>query len=112
MNSHLKSFVYFVGMLILLANSIGFPLTTLAENQTIPSKNEKTVILSVSNMTCAVCPITVKKSLKEVIGVSRVSVDFKEKTAIVMFDSQKTSEEALLQATKNAGYPATIKNGK
>ena len=32
----------------------------------------KTVMLDVKNMTCEVCPITVKKSLEKVAGVSAV----------------------------------------
>jgi len=43
----------------------------------------KTVTLDVKNMTCEVCPITAKKSLEKVAGVSAVKVDFGKKTAIV-----------------------------
>lgn len=41
----------------------------------------KTVTLDVKNMTCELCPITVKKSLEKVSGVSIVKVDFDKKTA-------------------------------
>ena len=34
------------------------------------------VVLDVENMTCAVCPITVKKALSRVPGVSQVTVDY------------------------------------
>ena len=59
-------------------------------------------------MTCAVCPITVRKSLEKVAGVSDVKVDFAKRTAIVTYDPDKTKPEALTRATANAGYPSTI----
>ncbi len=68
----------------------------------------KTVTLDVKNMTCAVCPITVRKSLEKVSGVSAVKVDFAKKTAMVTYDPEKTRPEALTRATTNAGFPSTI----
>ena len=68
----------------------------------------KTVTLDVKNMTCEVCPITVRKSLEKVAGVSTVKVDFAKKTAIVTYDPDKTKPEVLTRATTNAGYPSTI----
>ena len=67
----------------------------------------KTVTLSIPSMTCPVCPITVKKALNAVPGVSRVDVNFAKKDAVVTFDDAKTSVAALTKATANAGYPST-----
>ncbi len=67
----------------------------------------KTVTLSIPSMTCPVCPITVKKALNAVPGVSRVDVNFAKKDAVVTFDDSKTSMTALTKATGNAGYPST-----
>ena len=69
----------------------------------------KTVTLDVKNMTCAVCPITVKKSLEKVSGVSAVKVDFSRKTAFVTYDPDKTKPEALTRATTGVGYPSTVR---
>jgi mercuric ion binding protein len=69
----------------------------------------KTVTLDVKNMTCAVCLITVKKSLEKVTGVSAVKVDFARKTAVVTYDPDKTKPEALTRATTDAGYPSTVR---
>lgn len=69
----------------------------------------KTVTLSVSKMTCAACPITVKKALEKVEGVEKTEVSFEKKEAVVTFDDAKTKVEALVDATKNAGYPSTVK---
>jgi mercuric ion binding protein len=68
----------------------------------------RTVTLSLPTMDCAVCPITVKKALGKVDGVSRAEVDFGKRQAIVSFDDAKTSAEALMRATKDAGYPSTV----
>lgn len=69
----------------------------------------RTVTLSVPGMTCAACPITVKKALSKVQGVEKVEVSFEEREAVVTFDDAKTNVEALTRATDNAGYPSTVK---
>lgn len=68
----------------------------------------KTVTLDVKNMTCELCPITVKKSLEKVPGVNAVKIDFDKKTATVAFDPGKAQPEALTKATASAGYPSTV----
>ena len=70
----------------------------------------QTVVLDVQNMTCALCPITVKKSLQQVPGVAEANVDLDKKTATVRFDPDRISTAALVNATTNAGYPSTIHN--
>ncbi len=70
--------------------------------------SSQAVTLDMQNMTCAMCKITIKKALQGVEGVQKVSVDADAKTADVTFDPQKTSIEALIKATTNAGYPATV----
>lgn len=50
---------------------------------------EQTVTLDVKNMTCAMCPITIKKLLQKVKGVNEVLVSFKEKTTTVMYSDDK-----------------------
>ena len=67
-----------------------------------------TVTLSVPSMDCPVCPITVKKALTKVNGVSQTTVDFDKRQAIVTFDDAKTNVQALTLATKNVGYPSML----
>ena len=69
----------------------------------------KMVTLSVPGMDCPVCPITVKKALTGVGGVTKADVNFDKRQAIVTFDDAKTNVETLTKATKDAGYPATVK---
>src|SRR5258708_23411315 len=66
----------------------------------------QTVTLSVSGMTCPACPITVKKALEKVPGVSKVDVRFEKKQVLVTFDDAKTNTDALVKATTDAGYPS------
>lgn len=72
----------------------------------------RTVALSVPGMYCEVCPITVKKALEKVPGVSRVNVSFEKKEAVVTFDDAKSSVKALEDATFEAGYESTVKGEK
>ncbi|MGE3957408.1 MAG: mercury resistance system periplasmic binding protein MerP [Vicinamibacterales bacterium] len=69
----------------------------------------KVVTLAVPGMTCATCPITVKKALTKVAGVAKVDVDLDKLQAIVTFDDAKTTVASLTTATKDAGYPSTVK---
>lgn len=68
----------------------------------------KTVTLDVQNMTCELCPITVRRSLERVSGVNVVKINFERKTATVTYDPDKTRPEALTKATTNAGYPSSM----
>ncbi len=68
----------------------------------------QTVTLSVTGMTCKACPITIKKALNKVEGVEHIEVNSEKKEALVTFDDAKTTVEALLEATNNAGYPSTV----
>lgn len=68
----------------------------------------KSVTLAVPSMDCPVCPITVKKALAKVPGVTRADVNFNKRQATVTFDDTKASVPALTQATRDAGYPSTL----
>jgi mercuric ion binding protein len=68
----------------------------------------KTVRLAVSNMSCALCPITVRKALEKTRGVQQATVDFALKTATVRFDPRATDEQALVRATTKAGFPSKV----
>jgi mercuric ion binding protein len=69
----------------------------------------RTVTLSVPGMTCAACPITVKKAISRVEGVSKVDVVFEKREATVTFDDAKTNVHNLVAATTDSGYPSTVK---
>ncbi|KTE12078.1 mercury transporter [Sphingopyxis sp. H115] len=57
-------------------------------------------------MTCATCPITVKKAMEGVAGVTAVTVDFAAKIARATYNPRRTNAAAIAAASTNAGYPA------
>jgi len=61
-------------------------------------------------MSCAACPFTVKKALSKLEGVEKIEVSFEKKEAVVTFDDAVTNTSMLTEATKNAGFPSTVKN--
>ena len=70
---------------------------------------QKTVTLGVPGMTCGACPITVKKAISRVDGVTQTEVDFDSRQAGVTYDDTKANADQIMKATANAGYPATLK---
>ncbi len=86
-----KSIAAVVGMLVLTAPAWASP---------------KTVTLNVFGMTCPACPITVKKALEKVSGVSKIDVQYEKRQVVVTFDDTKTNVDTLVKATTNAGYPS------
>ena len=63
---------------------------------------------TVDKMTCATCPITVRKAMQRVDGVKEVAVDFDAKTATVLYDSNLTDAKQIGDASTNVGFPATL----
>ena len=69
---------------------------------------ERTVQLAVDKMYCDACPLTVSKAIQSVKGVKSTKVDYKTKTAVVVFDDATVTVEAITAASTNAGYPARL----
>lgn len=68
---------------------------------------EQTLKLNIQKMYCVLCPITVTKAMERVQGVRKVAVDYKSKTASVVFENKITSWETIAEASTLAGYPAS-----
>ena len=69
----------------------------------------RTATLSVPGMNCKLCPLTVKKAIYRLPGVVHVEASYDKKEAVVTFDDSKTTVEALMKATANAGYASSLK---
>ncbi len=69
--------------------------------------NEQSRIFAIEKMTCAACPITVRKAMARVEGVKSVTVDFESKTATAIFDPSVATVEDIANASTKIGYPAT-----
>ncbi len=70
---------------------------------------QQQVTLKVEGMTCGMCPLTVKSSLKAVKCVSKAEISLAEQTAKVRFDDAQCQVEELIEATTRAGYPSRLK---
>jgi periplasmic mercuric ion binding protein len=93
----------------LVLSVLGGVLTT---STTAQAGELKTITLSVDKMTCNMCPITVKKALRKVDGVSEVSAKYEGDGigwATVTYDPSKVKIEDLTFATEQAGYPSRLK---
>lgn len=98
----------------MLSLLVGFVSTQTIHAQSTEQTqtSSQAIILDVQNMSCGMCPITVRKALQNVNGVQSATVDFESKTAHVTFDPNKTDIETLINATSNVGYPATVHTEK
>ena len=93
-----------------ISTTVLFLLVSLFASINIAMAAEnKIVTLDVPGMTCKFCPITIRKALEKVPGVTEVKAEFETKTAIVSFDPSLTNIETLTKTTANAGYPSTLK---
>ena len=97
-------------ILVALMTATG-PLATLATAVPVLAQEQvatETTVLIVENMTCELCPLTVKTAMERVPGVTLVVVDFDAKTATVTFDPAIATIEAVAAAATNVGYPARV----
>ena len=78
------------------------------ETGTQSSKRE--VVLSVPDMNCPMCPITVRKALAGVDGVHYAEASLEGKQARVVFDPARTDAHALIAAVAETGFSATLQD--
>ncbi len=64
--------------------------------------SDRQVVIEIEGMTCELCAVAIKKSLREVKGVMAVKVSFKEKKAWLTTDTSVT-DEMLMEAIRKAG---------
>jgi len=98
-------------ILALGALMLGLPVATpmaLAQSATAAATMTE-VSFDVPDMTCALCPVTVKAAISGVDGVQSVEIDFDARSATVVFDPALTDATAIAQASAMAGYPANVK---
>lgn len=62
------------------------------------------ITLTIGDMHCATCAVTVEESLKEVPGVADARVNFALGKAVVDYDASKADEASLKRAVEEAGY--------
>ncbi len=85
------------------------PVAQAATPGATQEQAQRTVVLDVDGMTCAMCPITVRKALERVPGVTEVEAKYEgdgRGWARVTFDPKRATVEDLTAATAKAGYPS------
>jgi mercuric ion binding protein len=87
-------------------------LLPLLLSASVAAAAERAVTLAVQNMTCPLCPLTVRTAIEHVTGVKDVQVDFETKTAVVVFDDSETTVQDIAEASRLAGYPAAPKESE
>jgi len=102
----------FKTLLFVFSLMAGFVSTQTVQAKATEQIQSQNVMLDMQNMTCAMCPITIKRALQGVEGVQSVKVSFSSKTANVTFNPKKTTIDTLIKTTTNVGYPATIHSKK
>lgn len=61
---------------------------------------------TVENMTCATCPITVRKAMSRVTGVQKVNINYEAKTVTATYDPTKADTATIAEASTAVGFPA------
>jgi mercuric ion binding protein len=107
----MKNLKYLLLVLSLMASFISIQTVQAKSTEQIQN-NSQSVVLDVQNMSCAMCPITIRRALQGVDGVQSAKVDFDSKTASVTFDPKKTNIDNLNKSPTTLGYPAAIPPGK
>lgn len=106
------NFIIATGLIALAASAMPFVAPVPSQiliSAAQAAETEQTATFDVPGMTCALCPVTVRKAMEGVAGVKSVAVDFDARTATVVFDPAKTTIEAIAAASANAGYPAVVR---
>jgi len=85
-------------------------MLVLTSATSLAADNELTVTFDVQKMTCATCPIAVRKAMERVDGVKQVAVSLDDKSAVVIFDSSATTATEIGQASTDVGFPATVRD--
>lgn len=67
---------------------------------------------NITGMHCASCAGVIEKQLKQVLGVTKASVNFAAEKALVSFDAGSVQADELLRAVKKAGYRAEVIDGQ
>lgn len=80
----------------------------IAAGSAMASENAQTVTFNIENMSCATCPIAVRKAMQRVDGVQEVSVDLESNTATVTYDATATTAAEIGNASTGVGFPATL----
>ncbi len=97
--------LFFVALIAaFIAGCAGKSTSTDNAAVTTTAVANKTVTLAVDGMTCTGCESTVSESVTKIAGVTSIKASHLDSTAVVSFDSTKTTIAAIGDAITEAGY--------
>ena len=112
-NSRRRAGVSIVLAILVAASTLMITAAALrgsSRNSASSNSSASRVVIAVEGMHCDSRATGIKALLKRKPGVIAAEVSYKEKQAVVDYDSQKTTPEKIFEAIKNLGYKATVKN--
>ncbi len=83
-----------------------------AEQAVQTERQMQQISLDIQGMSCALCPITIRKKLEKTPGVIEAKVDFDKKMALVKYDATKVNAQGLIDAITSIGYGASLHTAK
>lgn len=102
-----KTLLIGLALMAMAGTGAAYALDGAAQGRSVASAAvQQQTTFAIENMTCATCPITVRKAMEGVAGVSSVQVDFAAKTARATYNPKRTTATQIAAASTNAGYPA------
>ena len=84
----------------------------LLTGTSLASESDETVTFDVEKMTCATCPIAVRKAMQRVEGVIEVEVSMEDESAVVTYDPNVTTAAEIGQASTDVGFPAKTRGSE
>jgi len=78
--------------------------STSTDNSTQTAVANKTVTVEIDGMTCTGCENTIQEAVTKIPGIFSVKASHLDSTAVVSFDSTKTSLTEIGDAVTEAGY--------
>lgn len=101
----MKNLFFIVLIAAFIAGCAGKSTSTdnAAQSATAAVAN-KTVTLAIDGMTCTGCENTIQDEVTKIAGVTAIKASHLDSTAVVSFDSTKTSIAAIGNAINEAGY--------
>ncbi len=86
--------------------------SAMAQDASQAATEQREAVFSVPDMSCPMCPITVRRALSNVDGVIEAEADLKTRQARALFDPARTDTATLIAAIENSGFSAQLKAGE
>ena len=104
-----KTLLIGLAVVAMAGTGVAYALDGAAQGRPAASATaQQQTTFAIEHMTCATCPITVRRAMEGVPGVSAVQVDFAAKTARATYDPARATAAQIAAASTNAGYPARV----